>query len=219
MDKLWCVYENGKYFDYIYQKKEYFNGIDFFYKEIYDFEWSPTKCIYEMSGCLIEENDIVVDIGAHVGLFTHFAAKKCKKVIAIEGSTETFSCLVKNNIENENVDFLNAKIIVDNQTSDYDVWYKKHSKFSIRLEDIFDLCQIETIDFLKIDIEGTVLDIFRNISPYVVKKIKKIAMEWHYSDDRISEIKPLLVEKKMFYFDWYYNQNKPRQKTLYFYDY
>ena len=52
--------------------------------------------IFDAYNYLIESNDVVVDLGANVGFFTHYASQKSKKVIAVEGGDALFSCLVKN---------------------------------------------------------------------------------------------------------------------------
>jgi FkbM family methyltransferase len=67
--------------------------------------------IYEINNCILEKDDVVVDLGSNIGMFTKYAAEKCKKVISVEGSPEYFSCLVENTTENENVSYLNANII------------------------------------------------------------------------------------------------------------
>ena len=48
-------------------------------------------------GFTIKENDTVVDIGAHIGYFTIYAAKKANhgRVLSFEPSQESFSVLEK----------------------------------------------------------------------------------------------------------------------------
>ena len=87
--KKWMLYDRAFKFFYekdfknVFKEQNYWD-YDFFYKEIYDLEFSSTKCIYEMDSCVIDENDVVVDLGANVGFFTNYASQKCKKVISIE---------------------------------------------------------------------------------------------------------------------------------------
>ena len=62
-------------------------------------------------GFSIKENDIVIDIGAHVGYFTIYAAKKAKngKIITFEPSKESFNVL-KNNLKINNI----QNVIIEN---------------------------------------------------------------------------------------------------------
>ena len=59
----------------------------------------------------VEQNDVVIDIGAHVGYFTLYAAKKAQngKVISFEPTKESFLVL-KNNVEINNF----KNIIINN---------------------------------------------------------------------------------------------------------
>lgn len=45
---------------------------------------------------VVRDGDIVVDCGAHVGMFTIKAAKKASLVISIEPAKENLSCLLEN---------------------------------------------------------------------------------------------------------------------------
>ena len=55
-------------------------------------------------GFTIKENDTVVDIGAHIGYFTIYAAKKATrgKILSFEPSRESFKVL-KNNLKINNI--------------------------------------------------------------------------------------------------------------------
>lgn len=153
-------------------------GWDFIYKEIYDWEFSPTKCIYEMWDCVLEKNDLVVDIGASVGLFTKRASGLASKVIAIDGSPEKFSCLVENTKDLQNVFCLNASIVGGNSPNPY-LWSLKGNPLKFSLADVFEIYQIDRIDFLKCDIEGGEYDLFKSTSEKILSKIDRIAIETH----------------------------------------
>ena len=47
------------------------------------------------------------------------------------------------------------------------------------LEEMMDLYKIDKIDFLKCDIEGGEYDLFKSLSPEILSKIDKIAVETH----------------------------------------
>lgn len=218
-DKVWQLFDDK---NEIYFTKDFSNVLkrnsnwpyyDFFYKEIYGCEFSNHNCIYEMHDCVINKDDIVVDLGANVGFFTNLAAKKCKKVISIEGSPEMFSCLVKNTSEeNKNIQYINANIV---SKKDYilNVWSKNPSKINLTIEDIFKINNLDKIDFLKIDIEGLEYDIFDDIHPSILQNINKIAIETH-NDELNYKLKNIFANKNFFYFDWYIDGYKTT--TYYF---
>jgi 23S rRNA U2552 (ribose-2'-O)-methylase RlmE/FtsJ len=219
MDKNWKVWRQDSHFSW-HSYKEYSQlknkiEFDFYFMEIYDFEFSPTKCIYEMNDCIIEKNDIVVDLGSNIGLFTRLASEKSKMVISIEGSPEYFSCLVENNCDLKNIKFINANIVSENNRLS-NTWSANKSPIDLTLKDIFYLYNLDTIDFLKIDIEGGEYSLFRDIDDTYIKRIKKIAIETHdetLNDELCNRL--IGLGKKSFYFDWYYGNVKP-QRMFYF---
>lgn len=216
-NKIWQLYDSEtksffeKSFINIFENHSWY-WYDFFYKEIYDLEFSPTKCIYEMFDCIIDKDDVVVDLGANVGFFTEYAAKKSKKVIAVEGGDALFSCLVKNTYSNNNIEYLNANVV--SEKSNFETTWSCPTKINTTISNIFDLYKLEKIDFLKMDIEGCEYDIFKHIDKNLIKKIKKISLEAHYKD-RDSELIANIGKPNASCFDWYITNHL--QKTYYFY--
>lgn len=196
---------------------------DFYYWELYDWEFSPTKCIYEMSNSIIEPDDIVVDLGANIGLFTRLASLKSKRVISVEGSPEFFSCLVENTSDLKNINYLNANIVGETNKKS-GTWSNNKSAVNITLKDLFYLYDLDHIDFLKVDIEGGEYNIFEDIDDFYLNKIRKISIETHNGIPNYNELNDILVnkflkiDKNFFHFDWYYysGQIEP-QKMFYFY--
>ena len=215
--KKWMLYDNSsksfyeKDFENIFKQQSHWD-YDFFYKEIYDLEFSPTKCVYEMDRCLINKDDIVVDLGANVGFFTHHAAQKCKKVISIEGGDALFSCLVKNTYENNNIEYLNANII--SETSSINTAWATPTKINITISNVFDFYKLDCIDFLKVDIEGCEYNVFKDVDKNILSKIKKIAIEVHDSNLN-KELINNMCKSNFYYFDWFHGNNS--QTTYYFY--
>lgn len=135
----------------------------------------------------------VIDIGAHIGVFTVYAAKQAKKVFSYEPSPETFT-LLKRNIEINNIK--NASIynyaVLDKKgktklffgnTSMEDSLYKETNESTIvkkfSLKDIFDENKINFCHLLKIDAEGSEYEILRNTPDGYLKKINRIILEYH----------------------------------------
>lgn len=229
--KEWLVYNDVteqfyvKTFDHIKTDSSSFLGDEYFYKEIYEFEFSETYCVYERHECVLNEDDVVVDLGAHVGFFTNYAASKCKKVIAVEGSSEYFSCLVKNTtLEHHNVEYLHANVVSE-QNSVSKPWGRCPSKFNVTLKQIFEIYNLETIDFLKVDVEGNEYSIFKELDVNILSKIKKISVESHPKQApflNFNEENPnaCLIEylrsKKAFGFNWHLPNNNNVQEMFYF---
>jgi FkbM family methyltransferase len=218
MIKIWKCWDNNikKYETREFSNSQYSINLDFFYNEIFNFEFSKTKCIYEMSNCLIEENDIVVDIGSNIGFFTRYAAEKSKKVISIEGSPEIFSCLVENNYDLNNVNFLNANIISENNKESKS-WTSNFVPINLTIKDIFELYNLDYIDFLKVDIEGTEYNVFEDLDEEYIKRIRKISIETHdiNRNDKLAT-KIINSGKELYFFNWYHGQEDP-QTMFYFY--
>lgn len=162
------------------------------------------KKVYNPKGFEINEGDVVVDIGANVGVFSIFAAGKTKnKIIAFEPLPETFEVLKKNTRKFKNVKcFCEAvsgkegreKLYLD---GDYKVGIlfdrNIHGKLTknvmvktTTLQNIFLKNKLKRIDFLKIDVEGSEGVILRSTPASYLKKIDKIAMEFH---DNVSCLK------------------------------
>ena len=215
--KKWILYDSDfksfyeKNFQNVFIDHGWMN-YDFFYKEIYNFQYSSTNCIYEMDGCVIESNDVVVDLGANVGFFTHYASQKSKKVIAVEGGDALFSCLVKNTYENHNIEYLNANVV--SETSKFKNTWARPTKINITLSNIFDLYGLDCIDFLKVDIEGGEYDVFKDIDEKLLCKIKKIAVETHVSEKN-EELRNKIKKSHFYYFNLFLD--KEVQTTYYFY--
>ena len=217
--KIWKVWDSKlqifftwDFTDYeILKNQQWYN---FYYNEIYDWNFSDTKCIYEMSDCILNENDIVVDLGSNVGLFTRYASEKCSKVISVEGSPEYFSCLIENTFDLKNIKYLNANVVSESDKSS-NTWSDNKSEINLTIKDIFYLYDLDVIDFLKIDIEGGEYSIFNDINENYLRRIKKIAIETHDSslNEKLSSI-IIKSGKRLYYFDWYI---KDKLQTMYYF--
>lgn len=217
MEKGWKLYQ-GKTNTYYQQNLNPQNipphrwGYEFLFGEIFDWEYSGSRCIYEMWDCAISEDDIVVDLGANVGFFTHYAATKTSQVIAIEGGHEVFSCLVENTCELGNVKYLNASVLGKNMNTPF-LWSPKGNPHYLGIEDVFRIFGLERINFLKCDIEGGEYDLLMNMDPEILSRIDKIAVETH---DPIQNESFYLPGKTRHTFYWDINQDGQCQVMCYF---
>lgn len=132
----------------------------------------------------VEENHIVLDIGASNGPFTYsILHKKPKHVYCIEPSYVEFPILVKNTcgyavtpinkgISNVNTFEINNKVFGGDDRME-----------GITFDRFCKLYNIEKIDFLKTDCEGGEYHIFtlENL-PFIKENVSRIVGEWHLSD-------------------------------------
>ncbi len=149
----------------------------------------------------IKQQDIVIDIGAHVGFFALKAAYLADlgRVYAFEPCSSHFDLLKENVQRNRlaNISIFNCAIWGSTQqlellysfndeperTSMYDIGGdKKELVAAVTLEEVFHRNAIVTCDFLKIDCEGGEYEILYNTPDHILKSIKRIAMEWHRFD-------------------------------------
>lgn len=149
----------------------------------------------------IQEEDVIIDIGAHLGFFTIKAAKQAFNgtVYALEPFSKHYSLLKDNLLSNniKNVKFQN--LAITDKATELSFYYTMHgdpgdtSLFkinpeekifeekvqSISLKDFFQKECLEQCNFLKIDCEGAEYSILMSADHSTLSKIKKIAMEWH----------------------------------------
>lgn len=143
----------------------------------------------------IKPNDIIVDIGAHIGSFSIFCSQYADKVISYEASPLNFK-LLKENIRLNSIKNINANntaifskkgrinFVLDKGNTGGNSFYLKSQKKKLKIDaiplsQIFKDRKIKKIDFLKMDVEGAEYEIILNSSGETLNKIKKIALEYH----------------------------------------
>lgn len=152
----------------------------------------------------IKKNDIVLDIGSNIGFFSAYALNKgASKVYSVEAVPQTFE-LLKRNLKNEkDIIFINKaisdkccskKIKITNGSSVASLNYSDNDNFNghevnslsyldvdcVDINSLVKTYNIDKIDFLKIDCEGSELEIFKTISEdYLKNNIDRIYCEVH----------------------------------------
>jgi FkbM family methyltransferase len=160
---------------------------------------------YERSGFEIKNNDTIIDIGGHIGLFALFSSQLCKsgKIYCFEPIKENFDMLNSNIELNHisNIIPINAAVSKDNDKvtiylnedkaghSMYVTGTKSVQVTSTSLQTIFDSNHIEKCDFLKVDCEGEEYVIMNSLPTEYYDKITKMCIEYHFVD-----VKPLLLK-------------------------
>jgi FkbM family methyltransferase len=153
---------------------------------------------YTPSYLPIEKNDIVVDIGANIGVFTVYAASKTQSLVyAVEPFFDNFTALEQNIRANRLKNVIPLRFAVSNTSGTELLVHEEESQHhqlkkvatssrakyvevpSITLQDLMDNHQIQQIDFLKLDCEGAEGLILTSTSGRYLRNIRKIAMEFH----------------------------------------
>lgn len=158
--------------------------------------------IYNPEGFEIKDSDIVIDVGAHIGSFTIYAAINTKEgqIFSFEPVKENYF-LLKKNIELNGIKnvYIHNLSITDKTGKDYihisdnntgicshilkGSKTKKEIVNTTTLTSIIKNYKLKKIDFLKIDAEGSEYDILRSLPGSIIKKILKIVIEYHYVNE------------------------------------
>lgn len=171
---------------------------------------------YTPRGFEIDEKDLVVDIGAHIGVFAIFASKLARKgrIYAFEPIPENFKML-QHNIEIngiENVIPINKAIsdrkgqremlLSESNPAEHSFYFGRNATRKLRvqtvsLKDVIEQNNIPQIDFLKMDCEGAEYEVLFGCPDNILKMIRKISLEYHNVDNirNVFSLKNFLEEK------------------------
>jgi FkbM family methyltransferase len=144
----------------------------------------------------IKPDDVVVDFGLNIGMFTCWASKKgAKEVYAYEAEKENYE-LAKENIklnDFNNVKLYNLAVIGNNEkTRNFSVNVKKnkgahslvHKKgretVTVECININDVLEKVKPNVIKMDIEGGEYECLTNLT-YDLSKVREFIMEFHHA--------------------------------------
>lgn len=171
-----------------------------------------SRRVYNPGNLSIETDDVVVDIGANVGVFTLFAASMTKNHVY---SVEPFPanvCFLEQNIRRNGLHNVTvACTAVSEAIGSANLFLSRcaagHLLFDHSIEGTLEryvnvptttLCEfmdtnsLQEIDFLKMDCEGCEGAILSSTPRAYLRRIRKIALEFH---DNISELKHYDIQK------------------------
>ena len=144
----------------------------------------------------MQQSARVVDLGAHFGFFSFFAALNLApdaRIISLEPSQDNFAVFQKNLARNSFPNIESLNIALDAQSGER-IFYGgpsfNHSFFSqqkknpvaiptLSLKDLMLQQNLKRIDFLKVDCEGAEFPILLNSDAATLDKIQTISMEFH----------------------------------------
>lgn len=144
----------------------------------------------------ISENDTVIDIGAHIGVFSLYAGQYAKNVTvySFEPNADNYQMLIKNinanhlsNIRPSNfaVNSTNKmeKMYLDNSNDSHGFYSKNNTHYTIvnciNLQKVIEKNKIKRINFLKMDCEGSEYKILYSLPEKTFKIIDKMVFEFH----------------------------------------
>lgn len=178
------------------------NGLSFYnanqntlsiFKEIF------VNNVYSCGEVKINEGDVVFDIGANVGVFSLYASQiKRTQVYAFEPHPKNFKVLLNNvnqnkitniecfdyalGIENEDRILIEGNIAGGHKLSNENEHSNSGGSLkvkSVTLSRMTEKLEIDIIDFVKLDCEGAEGEIIKSLGQEGLKKIRKMAIEFH----------------------------------------
>jgi hypothetical protein len=147
--------------------------VDDFYREIF-FEGE-----YDRYGAKIEEDDVVIDFGAFVGMFSHFALTKgAKQVYAVESEQSHYDCLKENILDTPQIEAYHG-MVSDRRNDEVNPGLYNVGR-------IMDENNLTTVDYLKMDIEGYEYQTLINMEDEMMQRVRKWGIEVHldWSDSK-----------------------------------
>lgn len=145
----------------------------------------------------VKRPKVVLDIGANIGLWSYYASQYCKKVYSVEPAAEHYKVLDKMVRYNalRNVTLIKKALSHENGTATFyhstnttmyslkqEVANKKEKEEveTITIDKLLDDLKVDTVDFMKFDVEGSECQIIGSKSfDKVVGRIKTIIGEYH----------------------------------------
>lgn len=165
---------------------------------------------YKMKDFDIKDDNIVVDVGAHIGLFTIYASRFCKKgkILAFEPIKENYETLLENLKLNNLENVLAHNLAVSNKNTPVKIYlnisdqaahtiYGTGQNFvevnSITLREIID-SKCNRVDLVKLDCEGAEYDILGALPTEYFERIDRIRMEYHRIGDDFADLGKLKID-------------------------
>ena len=167
---------------------------------------------YDVEDFEINTNDTVIDIGAHIGLFSLLVSQLCKtgKILSFEPVSENFDLLVSNLKLNriENILPFNMAVsknsgrldlFLNNDQSAHSIFSKSSESINVEstsLQKIFEEHKISSCKILKLDCEGAEYEIIDSLPSEYLDKIQNIVIEYHLADTKPELVKSLILKIK-----------------------
>jgi FkbM family methyltransferase len=159
-----------------------------------------TVCDHTFIDSIIGNKSIVLDLGANRCSFAnHMISTYGAEVIAVEPNPALVAkwddnprLTAVNKAVGENKDQTPFYITRNSESSSIDKPETADVLREIRvdcvtLQQLFEICNIGTVDLLKIDIEGSEIEMLKNAPDELLKSIPQITVEFHDFNGRVSK--------------------------------
>lgn len=203
------LYEESKKFSWEEYYKGNFDPFNVVWHETFNsFVHDDNGCDYERYGTHLRPDDVVLDVGGNIGMFSYRAEYRgVKKIYSFEPMRETFNCLTKNVSEKTRAHNLGVAsqsgsrkfIIPENfkhcgggtsQPDDHILnkrgIIKEEIVQVIGINDIFE--EYPDITYMKIDVEGDETDILPAMTDENLLKLRCLVGEFHHSFVKTPEV-------------------------------
>ncbi len=177
------------------------------FHEVWDHERYAAGSIGEVA-----RHGTVVDIGAHIGLFSLFASRaiQAKRIVSVEPDPLNFELLAKNVSANhiEDAILIEAAIAGDSgerrmhtstsNTGGHSFYARGDSSrlvWAVSLSDLFRSSRISECSLLKMDCEGAEMEILENAPDELLRGVSAVSLEYHldaYPQERLERSKTRL---------------------------
>lgn len=216
-----------------------------FYRQILSYGFPKERIYYSFAGRLVSRfgveyfdiiehtkgvKEVFLDVGSLNGQdslkFIDWCKGEYEKIFAIEPS-KTSMKMVKKNLKNENVNFINAAMgDKKGEISFYElmdhpgasgIFYKKNSvKTTINMDTIDNITGNDKITFIKMDTEGYEIPALIGAKETIKKNKPILAISVYHNEDDVIEI-PLLIENIRNDYKYYlrHYSNNPSDLVLY----
>jgi len=160
----------------------------------------------------LQNDDIVVDIGAHVGLFTLKVAREAELVVAVEPHPFNYRLLTMNIALNKLENVIPVKLALSNysgkaklylrSTASHTLkgqWFRLESWLEVEVETLdrlIDELRLNKVTFVKIDVEGAELDVLKGSERVLTENdcLFLAIATYHYPEEVFEVAKYLLMK-------------------------
>jgi len=178
--------------------------------------------------CDVEKGDVVLDIGFNYGVFSLGALLNgASKIYGLEPNKKIYKIVKENYPEQDKVSLYNLAVSDKNEIVKFNVGhdtlassisdpvgdYKESYEVQcVNILDFIMMNQIDKIDFLKIDCEGTEYLIFEGIPDSYFKTIRRIHVEFHFNEGK--KVLSLIDKLERNGFEWKYENDRDQNSSI-----
>lgn len=162
--------------------------------------------------CKLANNHIVIDVGAHVGVFTLKASKEVGEkglVVPIEPNPSTFNLLKANLDLNQTQNIVPIQLALSNVTGNAKLFQSEHPREDSlvnvksknvlvnldRMDNVISKMSLKRVDFIKIDVEGAELQVLEGAEKTIAKYKPCLAIAAYHKSDNLEAISNFLLNR------------------------